>query len=179
MPSPAAVTATASPTPAIPVRRTPAPVNTCRKSINVSRVVTPNESRWAASARNEAATVGVRAVARAPSARPRATATTVRRASSVWSGPSRRAANPAASTAASSEPAAATAVISADPASSPPTTARAPIAAAPPRAATAAPAVAASTFASTRCRRATTWGSAAERPASTNRLTPATASAAR
>ena len=75
--------------------------------------------------------------------------------------------------------AAAAAVVSAEPVSPAPNSARAPIAVAPPSAATPAPAVAATTFASTRCRRATTCGSAADSPASTNLLTPATASAAR
>ena len=155
------------------------PVNVCRNSIRVSKVDTPNARRCAASATNDAETVGVRAVARAPSTRPRATATRVRSGSSVRSGPSSRAAKPAASTAARIEPAAATAVVSAEPESPVPRSARAPIAVAPPSAATPAPAVAATTLASTRCRRATTCGSDAESPASTNLLTPATASAAR
>ena len=75
-----------------PARRAaaPMPVNACRNSSSISSVDTPNASRCAASARNDAATVGVRAVARAPSTRPWATATSVRSGASVRSGPSSR-----------------------------------------------------------------------------------------
>ena len=137
----------------------------------------PNDSRCAARARNEAATDGVAAVALTPSTRPRS-APPPGPGGRCRSGPSWPCRNPAASAAASTEPTSAASVVIAEPASSGPMTSRNPIAVAPPIAAMPAPMVTASVLASTRWRRDTTCGSAADSPASMNRLTPATLSAA-
>ena len=65
-------------------------------------------------------------------------------------------------------------MVIAEPALPEPMNSRSPIAVPAPSATTAAPSVTARVFASTRCRRGTTCGSATDRLALMNRLTPAT-----
>ena len=126
---------------------------------------------------NPAVTLGARHACRAPSASPRATASTGFVGSSTTDGPSSPRAKPRAMNAETRVPSTANAVVSAEPMSSLPKRARSPIAQPPPITAMTEPSVVANAFAVTTLCSSTTCGSDAESPEPMKREIPSAARA--